>query len=142
MTRSLPAILCLCVLCAAAAFFLSPLSVQADDILLAADAVLLSDAAETENVLCLDGFADGEEDAWMTGTNVASVTVREKGGSRYLVALPGAYASGQDYTVMRMYGEGAELKFAILDKDVTVTPGAKLIGTRNNPVIVKRGETV
>ena len=39
-------------------------------------------------------------------------------------------------------GEGAELKFAILDKDVTVTPGAKLIGTRNNPVIVKRGETV
>ncbi|MGM9652665.1 MAG: DUF5722 domain-containing protein [Eubacteriales bacterium] len=109
MTRSLPAILCLCVLCAAAAFFLSPLSVQADDILLAADAVLLSDAAETENVLCLDGFADGEEDAWMTGTNVASVTVREKGGSRYLVALPGAYASGQDYTVMRMYGEDAEL---------------------------------
>ena len=39
-------------------------------------------------------------------------------------------------------GEGAELKYAILDKDVTVTPGAKLIGTRNNPVIVKRGETV
>ena len=35
-----------------------------------------------------------------------------------------------------------ELKYAILDKDVTVTPGAKLIGTRNNPVIVKRGETV
>lgn len=39
-------------------------------------------------------------------------------------------------------GEGAELKYVILDKDVTVTPGAKLIGTKNNPVIVKRGETV
>ncbi len=39
-------------------------------------------------------------------------------------------------------GEGAELKYVILDKDVTVTPGAKLIGTQNNPVIVKRGETV
>ena len=39
-------------------------------------------------------------------------------------------------------GEGAELKYAIIDKDVTVTPGAKLIGTKNNPVIVKRGETV
>ena len=39
-------------------------------------------------------------------------------------------------------GEGAELKYAILDKNVTVTPGAKLIGTRNNPIIVKRGETV
>ena len=39
-------------------------------------------------------------------------------------------------------GEGAELKYAILDKDVTVRPGAKLFGTKNNPVIIKRGETV
>ena len=39
-------------------------------------------------------------------------------------------------------GEGAELKYAILDKDVVVTPGAKLIGTKKNPVIVKRGEIV
>ena len=39
-------------------------------------------------------------------------------------------------------GEGCELKYVILDKNVTVTPGAKLIGTRNNPIIIKRGETV
>ena len=39
-------------------------------------------------------------------------------------------------------GEGAELKYVILDKNVTVTPNAKLVGTTNNPVIVKRGETV
>ena len=39
-------------------------------------------------------------------------------------------------------GEGAELKYVILDKNVTVTPGAKLIGTKKNPIIVKRGETV
>ena len=39
-------------------------------------------------------------------------------------------------------GEGAELKYVILDKDVVVTPGAKLIGTKKNPVIVKRGEIV
>lgn len=39
-------------------------------------------------------------------------------------------------------GEGAELKYVILDKNVTVTPGAKLIGTKNNPIIVKRGDTV
>ena len=39
-------------------------------------------------------------------------------------------------------GEGAELKYVILDKDVTVTPGAKLIGTPKSPIIVKRGETV
>ena len=39
-------------------------------------------------------------------------------------------------------GEGAELKYCILDKNVTVTAGAKLVGTKNNPIIVKRGETV
>ena len=39
-------------------------------------------------------------------------------------------------------GEGAELKYVILDKNVTVTPGAKLMGTKNDPHIVKRGETV
>jgi glucose-1-phosphate adenylyltransferase len=39
-------------------------------------------------------------------------------------------------------GTGAELKYVILDKNVTVTPGAKLIGTKKNPIVVKRGETV
>ncbi len=39
-------------------------------------------------------------------------------------------------------GENAELKCVILDKDVTVRPGAKLIGTIKNPIIIKRGETV
>ena len=39
-------------------------------------------------------------------------------------------------------GEGAQVEYAILDKNVTVRPGVKLIGTKKNPVIVKRGETV
>ena len=39
-------------------------------------------------------------------------------------------------------GEGAELKNAILDKNVIVRPGAKLVGTRENPIIVRRGEMV
>ena len=39
-------------------------------------------------------------------------------------------------------GSDAELKYAILDKNVTVRPGSKIIGTKKNPVIVKRGETV
>ena len=39
-------------------------------------------------------------------------------------------------------GEGAQLKYVILDKDVIVRPGARLIGTVNNPVVVKRGEIV
>ena len=39
-------------------------------------------------------------------------------------------------------GKDAKLKYVILDKDVTVRPGAKLCGTYKNPIIVKRGEIV
>ena len=39
-------------------------------------------------------------------------------------------------------GEGSELKYVILDKNVTVRPGSKLIGTKKNPIVIKRGETV
>ena len=39
-------------------------------------------------------------------------------------------------------GENCELKYVILDKDVVVQPGAKLIGTPTCPVIIKRGEIV
>ena len=53
-------------------------------------------------------------------------------------------AQVEDCIIMNdtVVGEGAELKYVILDKDITVRPGAKLIGTPNNPIIVKRGETV
>ena len=39
-------------------------------------------------------------------------------------------------------GEGASLKYVILDKDVTVTPGAKVCGTKEHPIVIKKGETV
>ena len=39
-------------------------------------------------------------------------------------------------------GEGAQLKYVILDKDVTVRPGTKLFGTATTPIIIKRGDTV
>ena len=38
--------------------------------------------------------------------------------------------------------KGAEVKYAILDKNVTVTAGTKLIGSKKNPIYIKRGETV
>ena len=39
-------------------------------------------------------------------------------------------------------GEDAELKYVILDKDVTVSAGAKLCGTKDHPVVIKKGATV
>ena len=39
-------------------------------------------------------------------------------------------------------GKGAKLKYVILDKEVTVTPGAKLYGTKEHPIVIKTGETV
>ena len=39
-------------------------------------------------------------------------------------------------------GENATLKNVILDKDVVVRPGATLIGTKSNPIIVRKGEIV
>ncbi|MBQ6431340.1 MAG: glucose-1-phosphate adenylyltransferase subunit GlgD [Oscillospiraceae bacterium] len=39
-------------------------------------------------------------------------------------------------------GEGAELEYVILDKDVVVGAGKKLCGTYEHPLILKRGEIV
>lgn len=39
-------------------------------------------------------------------------------------------------------GKDAELKYVILDKDVTVAPGAKVCGTKEHPIVIKKGETV
>ena len=53
-------------------------------------------------------------------------------------------AEVEDCIIMNdcVIGEGAELKYVILDKEVTVTPGAKLYGTKEHPVVIKKGETV
>ncbi len=61
---------------------------------------------------------------------------------RQVTVCPGAEVENCVVMNDTVIGEGAELKNVILDKDVTVRPGAKLIGTANNPIIVRRGETV
>ena len=50
----------------------------------------------------------------------------------------------EDCIVMNdaVIGEGAKLKYVILDKNVTVRPGTQLMGSPNDPVIIKRGEIV
>ena len=61
---------------------------------------------------------------------------------RQVTICPGAEV--EDCVIMNdtVVGENCELKYVILDKNVTVTPGSKLIGTKMNPIIIKRGETV
>ncbi|MBE6788883.1 MAG: glucose-1-phosphate adenylyltransferase subunit GlgD [Ruminococcaceae bacterium] len=56
----------------------------------------------------------------------------------------GEGAEVQESIVMQgtKIGKGAKLKCVILDKNVTVSDGAVLIGTPEHPVIVKKGETV
>ncbi len=39
-------------------------------------------------------------------------------------------------------GKGAYIENAIIDKNVTITDGVKLIGSKLNPVIIKKGETI
>ena len=50
----------------------------------------------------------------------------------------------EDCVIMNdtVVGSGSQLKYVILDKNVTVQPGTKLFGAPNNPIIIKRGEHV
>lgn len=50
----------------------------------------------------------------------------------------------QDSIIMQgsRVGEGAELQYVILDKDVTVKPHTKLVGSATHPLYIKKGATV
>lgn len=83
----------------------------------------------------IDGciVADG---CMLGGTARSSVLFRQ------VKIAPGAEVENCVIMNDSVVGSGAQLKNVILDKEVTVTPGARLIGTAQNPIIVKRGETV
>ena len=87
------------------------------------------------------------EDCHVENCIVADGCVLE-GNARHSVLFRqvtiGQGAMVEDSLIMNdtVVGEGCELKCVILDKDVVVRPGTKLIGTPNNPVIVKRGEQI
>ena len=61
---------------------------------------------------------------------------------RQVTVYPGANVENCVIMNDAVIGENSVLKYVILDKDVTVRPGAQLIGTPNNPIVVKRGDTV
>ena len=87
------------------------------------------DGCEVENCLVADGcFLEGEAED--------SVLFRQ------VSIAPGAEVEHSVIMNDSVVGQGAQLEYVILDKNVTVRPGAKLIGTKRNPIIIKRGETV
>ncbi len=61
---------------------------------------------------------------------------------RQVTICPGAKVEGCVIMNDTVVGENSELKYVILDKDVSVRSGSRLIGTPNNPIVVKRGDTV
>ena len=69
-------------------------------------------------------------------------TVRNSVLFRQVTVYPTALVENCVVMNDTVVGEGCELRNVILDKDVYVRPGAKLIGTVSNPIIVKRGEVV
>ena len=87
------------------------------------------ESCEIENCLVADGcILEGEAENSILFRNV---TICEGAEVENCVIMNDA-----------VIGKGAQLKNVILDKDVTVRPGAKLYGSPNNPIIIKRGETV
>ena len=87
------------------------------------------EACELENVVVADGcMIDG----------------RVKNSVLFRQVIIAAGCNVENCVIMNdsVVGEGCELKNVILDKNVTVTPGTKLFGTRANPIVIKRGETV
>ena len=69
-------------------------------------------------------------------------TVRNSVLFRQVAVAPTAVVEACVIMNDAVIGEGCDLKNVILDKDVVVRPGAKLCGTRSNPVIIRRGEVV
>mgnify|MGYP003207361089 FL=1 len=39
-------------------------------------------------------------------------------------------------------GTGASIRYCILDKNVTIRPGTKLLGSIDHPLVVDKGDTV
>ncbi len=87
------------------------------------------EACEIENCIVADGcMLEGEAE---NSVLFRQVTLEEGAEIENCVVMNDA-----------VIGKGAQLKNVILDKDVIVRPGSKLIGTPNNPIIIRRGEEV
>ena len=55
---------------------------------------------------------------------------------------PGAVAENCVIMNDAVIGEGAQLRYVILDKEVTIRPGTQLMGTQTHPVVIQKGAVV
>lgn len=69
-------------------------------------------------------------------------TVRDSVLFRQVTIGAGSVVDGCVIMNDTVVGENCELHCVILDKNVTVRPGTRLIGTPGVPVVIKRGDTV
>lgn len=69
-------------------------------------------------------------------------SVRDSVLFRQVTVKPGAKIENCLVLNDTVVGENCELKYVILDKDVELQPGTRLIGTPTRPIIIKRGEKV
>ena len=88
-----------------------------------------SEAADIDNCIVADG-------CMLSGKVSGSVLFRQ------VTVKEGAKVENCLIMNDSMVDEGSELSYVILDKDVVIRPGTKLMGTTANPVIIKRGEIV
>lgn len=82
-----------------------------------------------------------ENSQFATGSIIEG-TVKNSLISRRTNIKPGALVEDAILMPKAIVGEGAVVRYAILDKNVEVAPNVKIIGTRNQPVVVKKGSKV
>lgn len=88
-----------------------------------------SEASEVEN----SQFASG---------SIIEGTVRNSLVSRQTMVKPGAVVEGSILMANSEIGEDSLVKYAILDKNVVVEPGVKIVGTKEQPIVLKKGSHV
>lgn len=62
--------------------------------------------------------------------------------SRQTQIKPEAQVESSILMANNQIGEGAVVRYAILDKNVVVEPGVKIIGTKEEPIVLKKGSHV
>lgn len=85
--------------------------------------------------------SDVHSSQFATGSTIKG-TVHQSLISRRSIVEKDAIIEGSIIMANGYVGKGAEVRFAILDKNVSVEEGVRIIGTPEEPVVVKKGTTV